>query len=128
MSQNTFTYKRETMGSGTIKNEKTGETSKANSGMPGSGLFDSSGIKNFGQTPKGTYTAENCRSGKSSTGGIPRCDLKPTKDTDVKGRTHLQIHGKSTNAVKSATNTDSRGCIATKAAKDVKNGDKIVVE
>ena len=116
---NTWVYDK-TKGTFTGNN---GSSYPANSGVP---LLNSNeSTRNFGSTPSGTYTAEKCRIG---TGEIKRCDLKPSSDTDVKGRTNLQVHEKSTNMFKNVLNLDSRGCIATDGAKEVKSGDTIIVK
>lgn len=120
----TFAYTRETVGNGSLS-APSGKTYPANSGGLGSGLVGGAqSVRNYGQTPVGTYTATNCR----ETGGLKRCDLAPSKGTNVEGRTALQIHGKSLHPVKSALNADSRGCIATPGVKEVRNGDTIVVK
>jgi hypothetical protein len=65
--------------------------------------------------------------GSLRTGEKYRCDLNPIGNTDSKGRTNLQVHERSKNFVKVWTNTDSKGCIATDGARNVKNGDIINV-
>ena len=118
-----YVYTKERLGAGEIKNMATNEKCPANSGMPASGLFDSSSIRSFGQTPSGQYVVQNVG---VRTGGIIRGDLVPIGH-NAKGRTNLQIHEKSTQPVKAALNLDSKGCIATDMAKKVKNGDIVVV-
>jgi len=122
----TFIYNREILGSGKFQNLSTGTTSKAHSGAMGSGLFPSGALKNYGQTPVGTYEVKSCRSGVDSTGGIKRCDIVPSGHKAL-GRTHLQVHEPSKSKLKAALNADSKGCIVTKAVKDMKAGDKVVV-
>jgi len=122
----TFIYNREILGSGTFKNVSSGTTSSAHSGALGSGLFPTGALKNYGQTPVGTYEVKSCRAGPDSTGGIKRCDIVPTGHNAL-GRTQLQIHEPSTNKLKAALNADSKGCIVTEGVKSVKAGDKIVV-
>jgi len=122
----TFIYKREILGSGTFKNLSTGKTSSAHSGAMGSGLVPTGAIKNYGQTPVGTYEVKSCRSGPDSTGGIKRCDIVP-KGHNALGRTHLQVHEPSTNKFKAMLNADSKGCIVTKGVESLKAGDTVVV-
>jgi len=121
---NTFTYNQERFGSGRISNGNIGHQMNANSGAFLSGVFGNQSTPNYGQTPIGHYEANNCRVG---TGNIYRCDLTPIGHNAL-GRTHLQIHEKSTSGVKSFFNADSKGCIATPMAAQVRNGDRVVVK
>lgn len=98
------------------------QSHKAISGMFNGAFSDN--VKNLGSIPNGKWEASNCG---VRTGGIYRCDLNPIGNTDSKGRTNLQVHERSNNPVKALTNTDSKGCIATDGARNVKNGDIINV-
>ena len=106
------------------KNFSNGKTSSpANSGLFNGAFPDS--WKNAGPIPDGKYKADNCRIG---TGDLYRCDLKPMQGTNSLGRTNLQVHERSTSDFKKSFNLDSKGCIATDAARNVKNGDIVTVK
>lgn len=121
----TYVYDRETFGRGKLTKQFDKTIYEANSGVFLSGLSEwSDSIRNDGQTPAGLYVIGSVGKG---TGGIIRANLIPIGH-DAKGRTHLQIHEKSPNRIKAAMDMDSKGCIATDAAKYVKEGETILVK
>ena len=115
MSNNNWNYDGKNLSNGS-------KSYTANSGVFNGAFPDS--VKNLGGIPDGKWQASNCG---IRTGEIYRCDLNPIGNTDSKGRTNLQVHERSSNSFKVWSNTDSRGCIATDGAKNVKNGDIINV-
>ena len=116
--KSTFTYSK---GSGTFSG--AGSTNEAHSGLPG---WWSESTKNAGPTPSGQYKVSSVTYDTNKS--VPRrANLTPVGH-NAKGRTALQVHKPSANAFKAATKLDSRGCIVTNGADNVKVGDIVNVK
>mmetsp|Transcript_25708 Transcript_25708/g.40812 ORF Transcript_25708/g.40812 Transcript_25708/m.40812 type:complete len:175 (+) Transcript_25708:62-586(+) len=100
-----------------------GSTHEAHSGLPG--WWDEA-TKNAGPTPSGQYRVSSVTYDPNKS--VPRrANITPVGH-DAKGRTFLQVHKPSENPLKAAAKLDSRGCIVTDGAGNVKVGDIVHVK
>ena len=115
----TFTYDK---GAGTFSKAGSNASTSAHSGAPG---FWNEATTNLGPTPSGKYKVSSVTYDANK--GVPRrANLTPVGH-DAKGRTALQVHKPSDNPIKAALKMDSRGCIVTNGADQVKVGDVVNV-